>query len=96
MAKTKTIITGSDNIFLELGFPPEEASVLAMRSQLMVDVGKALKAKKWTQAKAAEMLGISQPRISDLLRGKWDKFGLETLVTLAAKLGIGYRLRKAA
>ena len=40
-----------------------------------------------TQAKAARLFGITQPRMSDLVRGKWDKFSLDMLVTLAARVG---------
>jgi predicted XRE-type DNA-binding protein len=41
----------------------------------------------WTQAQAAEKFGIAQSRVSDLLRGKWDKFSLDMLITLMARTG---------
>jgi predicted XRE-type DNA-binding protein len=49
-----------------------------------------------TQATAAKKFGISQSRVSDLVRGKWDKFSLDTLLVLAAKAGLHPQLRVAA
>jgi hypothetical protein len=48
------------------------------------------------EAKAAEILGVSQSRISDLIRGKWEKFSLEMLITLATRAGMHVTLKKAA
>ena len=92
----ESIVKSSGNIFLDLGFPPEEATVLQMRSEVMADLRKFIKSKKLTQAKAAEMLGISQSRVSDLVRGKWDKFSLEMLIALATKAGMRISLKRAA
>ncbi len=90
------IIKSSGNVFLDLGFPPEEAAILQMRSEIMADLRKFIKNKKLTQAKAAEILGVSQSRISDLIRGKWEKFSLEMLITLATKAGMHISLKRAA
>ncbi|MDI6764909.1 MAG: XRE family transcriptional regulator, partial [Thermodesulfobacteriota bacterium] len=49
-----------------------------------------------TQAKAAEILGVSQSRVSDLIRGKWERFSLEMLITLATRAGMHVTLKKAA
>ena len=54
------------------------------------------KAKRLTQAKAAEILGVSQSRVSDLGRGKWERFSLEMLITLATRAGMRVTLKKAA
>jgi len=62
----------------------------------MADIRKFVKAKKLTQAKAAEMLGITQSRVSDLARGKWEKFSLEMLIILATKAGMRVTLKTAA
>jgi len=67
-----------------------------MRADLMADIRKFVKAKKLTQAKAAEMLGITQSRVSDLARGKWEKFSLEMLIILATKAGMRVTLKTAA
>ena len=90
------IVNSSGNAFLDLGFSPEEAAILQMRADLMADLRKLIKAKKLTQAKAAKLLGVSQSRVSDLVRGKWEKFSLEMLITLATRAGIRISLKTAA
>jgi predicted XRE-type DNA-binding protein len=90
------IVNSSGNVFIDLGYSPDEAAILQMRADLMADLRKWIKAKKLTQAKAAEILGVSQSRVSDLIRGKWERFSLEMLITLATRAGIHISLRKAA
>jgi predicted XRE-type DNA-binding protein len=68
---------------LDLGFSPEEAAILQMRADLMAKLRKTITARKLTQAKAAQLLGVSPSRVSDLVRGKWEKSSLEMLITLA-------------
>lgn len=92
----KKTTKSSGNVFLDLGFPPEEATVLAMRAELMADLRLYIEDKKLTQSQAAEKLGISQSRVSDLVRGKWEKFSLEMLITLEARLGRKVRMELAA
>ncbi|HEY6240933.1 MAG TPA: helix-turn-helix transcriptional regulator [Burkholderiales bacterium] len=77
----------SGNVFIDLGFPPEEAAVLAMRAELMAKLRALIAERGWTQHEAAKRLGIGQSRVSDLVRGKWDKFSLDMLMTLAARVG---------
>lgn len=67
---------------------PENAQNMRLRSELMIALDDRIKANKWTQAKAAEVMGVTQPRISDLMRGKIDLFGLESLVEMAAKANL--------
>jgi predicted XRE-type DNA-binding protein len=93
---SKGIVKSSGNVFADLGFPPEEAAILQMRSELMVDLRKYIEAKKLTQAQAAEIFGVSQSRVSDLVRGKWEKFSLEMLITLATRAGMSISLKRAA
>jgi predicted XRE-type DNA-binding protein len=93
---TETVINSSGNVFIDLGYSPEEAAILQMRSDLMVDLRKWIKTKRLTQTKAAEILGVSQSRVSDLIRGKWERFSLEMLITLATRVGMHVSLRKAA
>jgi predicted XRE-type DNA-binding protein len=78
---------GSDNVFADLGFGPEEAAHLKIRADLMVALTKLLKARGWTQAKAAAALGVSQPRVSDLMRGRAEKFSIDTLVAMLNHAG---------
>ncbi len=91
MARRKVepdVVTDSvGNVFEDIGFAPGEAAVLAMRADLMGRLRLEIEARGWTQAQAAAQLGISQSRVSDLARGKWDKFSLDMLVTLAARAG---------
>jgi predicted XRE-type DNA-binding protein len=90
------IVKSAGNIFLDLGFPPEEAAVLQIRSGLMADLRNFIEGKKLTQTEAAAILGISQSRVSDLIRGKWERFSLEMLVVLATKAGMRISLKRAA
>ena len=86
MARTLTPATGS--IFEELGFAAPEAAHLQVRATLMASLLRTLKRRKLTQVAAAELLGVSQPRISDLQRGKIDKFSLDALVELLSRAGL--------
>ena len=86
----------SGNVFVDLGFDPAEAAVLQMRSNLMSDLRLYIEKQKLTQAEAAKRLGIAQSRVSDLVRGKWDRFSLEMLITLEARLGRTIRVEFAA
>ncbi len=97
MAKKSTTMTkSSGNVFIDLGFPPEEATILAMRADLMGRLRLLIEKKGWTQAQAAQTLGVSQSRVSDLVRGKWDKFSLDMLISLATRAGMRVQLRMAA
>jgi len=86
----------SGNVFTDLGFDPAEAAVLQMRASLMSDLRLYIESNKLTQAEAAKRLGIAQSRVSDLVRGKWEKFSLEMLITLEARLGRSVRVELAA
>ena len=97
MAKKSTKMTkSSGNAFIDLGFPPEEATILAMRADVMGRLRLLIEKKGWTQAQAAQTLGVSQSRVSDLVRGKWDKFSLDMLISLATRAGMRVQLRMAA
>lgn len=90
------ITTSSGNVFADLGFAPDEVAVLTLRAELMVALRKLIADKGWTQVQAAAELRVSQSRVSDLVRGKHDKFSLDMLVTLAARAGRTVKLRLAA
>jgi len=102
MKKTETVRNGvrvvesCGNIFIDLGFDEAEANVLLMRTDLMISIRKFIEAKGWTQAEAAKHLGITQPRVSKLMKRKWDDFSMDMLVTLAGRLGLHYELKLAA
>jgi predicted XRE-type DNA-binding protein len=86
----------SGNVFVDLGFDPAEAVVLQMRATLIGDLRSYIEKNELTQIEAAERLGIAQSRVSDLVRGKWDKFSLEMLITLEARIGRRVRVELAA
>ena len=92
----KITVNSSGNVFVDLGFPQDEAVILQMRSDLMIDLRKFVKSKGLTNAQAALILGLSQSRVSDLLNGKWEKFSLEMLITLATRAGMRVSINLAA
>lgn len=82
----------SGNVFRDLGFPPEEAEHLLVRADLMIQVQKILKARRLKQKVAAKVLRLTQPRVSDLLRGRIDLFSTDALIDILARLGAKVRL----
>ena len=66
---------------------PQEALNMKLRSELMIQIIQTIEVNGWTQKKAAKKLGVTQPRISDLLRGKIDLFSLDMLVNMLASMG---------
>ena len=79
------IVRSGGNVFTDLGFTPEEVAVLTMRAELMAALRHLIAERGWTQTEAAHHFGIAQSRVSDLVRGKWGKFNVDMLVTLAAE-----------
>jgi predicted XRE-type DNA-binding protein len=77
----------SGNVFQKLGFSVEEAANLRIRADLMIQLRKLIEARGLTQAEAAKLLRISQPRVSDLMRGKIDVFSIDTLVNMVTHAG---------
>jgi predicted XRE-type DNA-binding protein len=86
MATTK-IRRSTGNVFQDLGFSPEDAENLKLRADLMIELSKLIKVRRLTQAKAAKVFGVSQPRVSDLVRGKIDRFSVDTLVAMLGHAG---------
>jgi len=70
----KRVTHGSGNVFVDLGFDEPEAQVMAMRAQLMIRISERIKDQGWTQAQAAQRLGVTQPRVSKLTKGAWRDF----------------------
>lgn len=98
MVEKLKYVRGSDNIFTDLGFPKAEAENLKMRADLMIRIVDFYKKSGMTQAAAAKMLGITQPRLNALLKGKISLFSLDALVNIANRAGLNVRLvvRRAA
>jgi len=81
------IHASSGNVFTDLGFSAEEAQNLKVRSDLMIELTKLIEARELTQAAAAKLLGVTQPRISDLVRGKIDRFSVDSLIEMLGHAG---------
>ena len=82
----------SRDVFRDLGFDIEESESLRIRSELMIELSDLIQHKGWTQARAAEVMGVSQPRISDLVRGKIDRFSIDTLIAMLGSAGVKVRV----
>ena len=80
------------NVFQDLGFDPEESENLRVRADLMIELSRLIDSKGWTQEEAAEIMGVAQPRISDLVRGKIDRFSIDSLVSMLGSAGIKVRV----
>jgi len=91
-----TITESSGNVFADLGFEPAEAVILEMRARLMSDLREYIQSSGMTPAQAAKKLKIGRSRVSELMRGSWQEFSLEMLITLAARIGCKVRLELAA
>lgn len=87
------IVRSSGNVFVDLGFGREEAEHLRVRSTLMAALRKIIESKRITQAQAATLFGVTQPRVSDLVRGKIDLFSIDTLVDMLARAGFQVNMR---
>lgn len=81
------IIESSGNVFRDLGFSATDAEDLQLRSDLLIQLQDRIVVLKESQAAVAKRLEISQPRVSDLLRGKIDRFSLDTLTLFLRRLG---------
>ena len=90
------ITRGSGNVFLDLGFSPAEAENLRLRSELMDRIEDFYKRSGMTQARAAKLLGLTQPRLNALLKGRIDLFSLDALVNVARHAGLRLVIKKAA
>jgi predicted XRE-type DNA-binding protein len=78
----------SGNVFRDLGFGPEEAENLRLRSELMIQLSRVIKERELTQARAAKLFSVSQPRVSDLVRGKIHRFSVDTLIAMLGHTGV--------
>ena len=77
----------SGNVFLDIGFPPYEAQNLRVRADLMIELIRFVRSRKLTQLAASKRFSVSQPRISDLMTGKIDRFSIDALVEMLARAG---------
>lgn len=93
-AEQMTKITrSSGNAFRDFGFPPDEAEHLRVRSELMAVAQRLIEDRKFTQARAAIVFGVTQPRVSNLVRGKIGLFSIDGLIDMLARAGIRTEIR---
>jgi predicted XRE-type DNA-binding protein len=81
------VISSGGNVFQDMGFSPEEALNLHLRSQLMIELRRLIEERGLTQNQAAKLFGVTQPRISNLVSGKIDLFSLDHLIKIAGRAG---------
>ena len=98
MRRKFKIERGSGNVFRDVGFPRDEAHNLLLRAELMMRVERFVKEHGLTQVAAAKALGVTQPRLNQLLKGKIELFSLDALVRMLANAGLRaeMRVRRAA
>jgi predicted XRE-type DNA-binding protein len=86
------------NVFEDLGFTTNEAANLQLRSAMMTRLIAEIEKQGLTQAEAARRMRITQPRVSDLMRGKLNLFSIDTLVALLSAMGlrVDLKIRKVA
>ena len=85
------ITPSTGNVFRDFGFPAEESEHLLVRADLLLQLQKTLAARELTQVQAARLLHVTQPRVSDLLRGRIDLFSTDSLIDMLARLGVRVR-----
>ena len=93
MSERLKITRGSGNVFQDIGFAPEEAENLKLRSSLMMRIEDYYKKSGATQAAAAKALGLTTPRFNALLKGKINLFSLDALVNIAVRAGLRIEMR---
>jgi predicted XRE-type DNA-binding protein len=86
--KTRTFA----NVWDALSDSPEQAATMKIRADVMIAIHDTIRAWDTTQAQAASRLGVTQPRLNDLLQGKINKFSLDTLLTLAGRAGLKVKI----
>ncbi|MCU7937384.1 MAG: XRE family transcriptional regulator [Candidatus Thiodiazotropha sp. (ex Dulcina madagascariensis)] len=75
------------NVFADLGFEPQEAAKLKIKSQLMMQISEWIKENNLKQEEAADILQVNRPRVSDLMTGKIGKFTIDALVDMLERTG---------
>lgn len=82
-----------DSVWDALENTPEASQNMTLRSDLMITLEEHIKRNKLTQTQAAALFGVTQPRVSDLMRGKIDLFSLDSLINMAVAAGMKVELR---
>ena len=91
MATQVRVTPSTGNVFRDVGFRREEAEHLLVRADLMIQVQRLIQGQRLKQREAATILRMSQPRVSDLLRGRIDLFSTDALIDMLGRLGANVR-----
>jgi len=81
-----------NNVWDAIEDTPQEAASMRIRAELMIALQEHIKNSGLTQAQAAKQIGVTQPRISDLMRGKINLFSLESLIDMITGIGLSIEL----
>ena len=93
MVEPEHITPADGNVFEDIGFPPDEARNLKIRAMLMLTAEEFIEERGLTQSQAAELMGVSQPRISDLVRGRIGQFTIDSLINMLTNAGVPVEVR---
>lgn len=85
---------GSTNVYADLGF--SDADEMLRKAELTTEIGKIIKARQWTQQQAAEVMGLSQPKLSELLRGRFRGIGESKMLDYLTRLGCDVKIAVSA
>jgi predicted XRE-type DNA-binding protein len=85
-----------DSVWEALESTPEAAQNMTLRCDLMIQLEEHIKRHKLTQTQAAALFGVTQPRVSDLIRGKINLFSLDSLINMAVAAGMKVEMRITA
>lgn len=83
----------SGNVFTDLGFPAKESAHLLIRTDLTLQLAELIKEQGLTQKQAAKLLGVTQPRVIDLVRGRLELFSIDALVEMLSRLNVSVILK---
>ena len=82
------VTASTGNVFRDLGFSKEESEHLLVRADLLIQVQKAIASRRLKQAEAAKVLRVTQPRVSDLVRGNIAVFSIESLIEMLDRFDV--------
>ena len=85
------VVRGSDNVFADLGLP--DAEKLKIKSGLVIEIRKAVRNLELTQQEAAKRMGLTQPKVSDMMRGDFSNLSERKLMDCLTRLGYDIEIK---
>lgn len=80
-------VRSTGNVFEDLGFEGEEAVVLKIKADLMIELEKAMESNDWNQTTAAQVLGVSRPRLNRMLHGRFEGVTIDKIIQMLERAG---------